>query len=264
MEAKILLVDGDRWMQRVVLSALSDQDYEVATARDGFGGLARALADPPNLIISDILMPGMSGWRLLRKLRAYRQCALTPVMFLTGLACDESRRHSFRLGVDDYVLKPCHPGELSLRVASVLRRTRLPTPAARASATRLGQAHGRGLSGAIEDISLASLLVLLEMERKTGMLILRHPGMGRRCRIFLREGRIVGAYLDGDADQRHAELLYHVLHWSAGIFEFKSVPVEMDDAVRTSTTHLLLEASRRLDEAGQGACDCPVADPDPR
>ena len=260
MEAKILLIDGDRWMQRVVISALQGQDYRITTASDGFGGLARALADPPNLIISDIMMPGMSGWRLARKLRASRQLASTPFMFLTSLACAESRRHSFRLGADDYVRKPCHPRELAVRVANVLQRTRLPSPAARASGARLAQAYGRGLNGAIEDISLASLLVLLDMERKTGMLILSNPGTGRRCRVFLREGRIVGAFLDGDDGLRHAELLYRVLHWSVGTFEFKSVPVEMRDDVETSTTHLLIEASRRLDEAGRGESDCSLVD----
>jgi DNA-binding response OmpR family regulator len=54
MDVKILLIDGDRWMQRVVISALQDQDYRITTASDGFGGLALALADPPSLIISDI------------------------------------------------------------------------------------------------------------------------------------------------------------------------------------------------------------------
>lgn len=257
MEAKILLVDGDRWMQRVVMSALGSQEYRIHTACDGFGGLAQALAEPPDLVISDIVMPGMSGWRLVRKLRSQRRLARTPFMFLTRLASPETRRHSFRLGADDFVTKPCHPRELELRVAGLLRRARLPSPTSRACADRLAEAHGRGLGGTIEDISLASLLVLLEMERKTGLLVLHRPELGRRCRVFLREGRIVGAFLDGDPGLQHAELLYGVLHWSAGIFEFKSVPVEMRDAVQTTTTHLLLEASRRLDEE---ACDCSLTE----
>lgn len=256
MEAKILLVDGDRWARRVVVSALADRGYSIAATGDGFAGLARALAEPPDLVISEVLLPGMCGWRMLRKLRSYRACARTPVMFLTGLASDASRRHSYRLGADDYVLRPCHPEELVLRVEGVLRRVRGPSASARALASGPGKERGRGLSGAIEDISLASLLVLLEMERKTGMLVLNHPVMGRRCRVFLRDGRVVGAYLDGDTSQRHAELLCRVLHWSTGEFEFRSVLVEMDDEVRASTTHLLLEAARRRDEAGADEREC--------
>jgi DNA-binding response OmpR family regulator len=258
MEAKILLVDGDRWMQRVVMSALADQDYAVHTARDGFGGLASAMADPPDLIISDILVPGMSGWRLVRRLRSNRTLARTPFMFLTRLASAESRRHSFRLGADDYMLKPCHPNELQLRVAGLLRRAREAGAGGRGCGGRGAPERGRGLGGTIADISLASLLVLLEMERKTGLLVLSRADVGRRCRVFLREGRIVGALLDGDPTLRDAELLYHVLRWSSGVFEFKSLPVEMRDEVQISTTHLLIEASRRFDEADHdgGECDC--------
>lgn len=255
MEAKILLVDGDRWMQRVVISALRDQEYRVHTARDGFGGLASALADPPDLIISDIVMPGMSGWRLVRRLRAHRQLARTPFMFFTRLACPESRRHSLRLGADDYVIKPCDPRELALRVEGLLRRASQATGASRWGG-RPPQERRRGLGGTIADISLASLLVLLEMERKTGLLVLSRVDGSRRCRMFLREGRIVGAYLDGDPTLRHAELLFHVLRWSSGAFEFKSVPVEMRDEVQISTTHLLIEASRRDDEDARAEWDC--------
>ncbi len=242
-------------MQRVVISALRDQDYGVHTAREGFGGLASALADPPDLIISEIVMPGMSGWRLVRRLRENRQLARTPFMFLTRLACPESRRHSLRLGADDYMLKPCHPRELALRVAGLLRRAR-PVGASRWGAGHPPQERGRGLGGTIADISLASLLVLLEMERKTGLLVLSRVDGSRRCRMFLREGRIVGAYLDDDTTMRHAELLFHVLRWSSGAFEFKPLPVEMRDEVQISTTHLLIEASRRSDEEARGEWDC--------
>lgn len=249
MATRILLVDGDRWMQRVVMSTLRDQGYVFDTAGDGCAGLQAALARPPSLIISDVLMPGMNGWRLLRRLRSLRQFASTPFMFLTGLASDESRRHGFRLGADDVLIKPTPPRELVVRVRSALRRSLIPRPATRARAGRLALAYGRGVSGAIEDISLASLLVLLEMERKHGLLILTHCDTGERCRVFLRDGRIVAAALDGVSLLRHAELLYHVLTWSRGAFEFKALPVEMKDEVQASTTHLLMEATRRLDEA---------------
>lgn len=253
MEAKILVVDGDQWMHGLVKSALRDEDYAISTAGDGIIALAKALGDPPELVISDVCMPGMSGWRLVRTLRAHRRLAGTSFMFLTGMASRESRRHGFRLGADDYLQKPFHPRELALRVASVLRRAQArPKPE--------GPADLRGFSGAIEDISLASLLVLLEMERKTGMLVLNRRGKGQRCRVFLREGRILAAFLDGDPTRRHADLLYSILSWSAGGFQFKSVPVEMVDQVRATTTHLLMEATYRLDEDERAEADSPDLD----
>lgn len=243
MKPKILVVDGDQWMHGLVESALRDEDYAITTAGDGIIGLAKALGDPPALVISDVRMRGMSGWRLVRTMRAQRRFAATAYMFLTDMASTESRRHGFRLGADDYLQKPFHPRELALRVASVLRRAR-----AQARPRPEGPADLRGFSGAIEDISLASLLVLLEMERKTGMLVLSRRGTSERCRIFLRDGSIIAAFLDGDATRRHTELLYTILNWCAGGFSFKALPVEMTDEVRATTTHLLIEATRQLDE----------------
>lgn len=250
MRPKILVVDGDQWMHGLVQSALRDEDYAITTARDGIIALGKALGDPPELVISDVRMRGMSGWRLVRTMRAHRRLAATSFMFLTDMGSTESRRHGFRLGADDYVQKPFHPRELALRVANVLRRTR-----SQARPRPDGPADLRGFSGAIEDISLASLLVLLEMERKTGMLVLSRRGTRERCRIFLRDGRIIAAFLDGDTTRRHAELLYSILNWSAGGFSFKSLPVEMTDEVRATTTHLLIEATRQLDEEERAFAD---------
>jgi len=234
-------------MQRVIMSALQDQDFAIDTAGDGCAAMQSALAHRPDLIISDVLMPGMNGWRLCRKLRAQRQFAATPFMFLTRLTCPESRRHSFRLGADDVLHKPVQPRELIVRVRGALRRSRIPRPIQRPCTGPL--APPRGVSGTIEDISLASLLVLLEMERKHGLLIVTNCYTGERCRVFLRDGRIVGAVLDDCPALRHAELLYHALTWQRGTFEFKALPVEMRDEVGATTTQLLMEASRRTDEA---------------
>lgn len=241
MEAKILVVDGDPWAHGVVRSALRGKDYAITSAGDGRSALARVLRDPPGLVISDVRVPGMSGWRLVRTLRAHRRLAGTAFMFLTDMGSVESRRHGFRLGADDYLSKPCHPRELALRVASVLRRARTQPRPER-------PAEPRGFSGSIEDISLASLLVLLEMERKTGMLVLERGRSSDRCRVFMRDGRIIAAFLDSDATRRHVELLHSILNGSAGRFAFQSMPVEMADEVRATTTHLLLKAAHRLDE----------------
>lgn len=239
MEARILVVDGDPWFHGIVRSALRGRGYAITAAADGVVALARALIDPPHLVISDVRVPGIDGWRLVRKLRSSRKLADTPFIFLSELCTAEHRRRGLILGADDYLPKPFDPEELALRVAGVLRRCR---PMQR-------EPEPRGFSGAIEDISLASLLTLLEVERKTGMLVLQRRGTRERCRMFVRDGRIVAAYLDGDSRRQHRELMFAVVGWSAGRFAFRAVPVEVADEVRMSTTHLLLEGTRRLDEA---------------
>lgn len=239
MRARILIVDEDPWNHAVVRSALSDRGYAIATAADGVVALAKAVVEPPQLVISDVRVPGIDGWRLVRKLRSSRKLAATPFIFLSDLCDAEHRRRGLSLGADDYLPKPCDPEELALRVAGVLRRCR---PTVR------GPGDARGFSGSIEDISLASLLTLLEVERKTGMLVLQRRGSRERCRLFVRDGRIRAAALDGDSRRRDRELLFAVVGWSAGQFEFRALPVEVDDEVQMSTTHLLLEGTRRNDE----------------
>jgi CheY-like chemotaxis protein len=247
---KILVVDDDPWTQRVVIAALREQGPQIATASDGTIALARAMTDPPDLVISDVMMPGMSGWTLVRKLRAHPQLALIPFIFLTALDSSEDKLRGFRLGADDYMPKPFRAEELALRVASVLRRSQNLRAGTQDGLKRIGPQ--RGFSGTLEDIGVASLLVLLEMERKTGLLIVGRPELGERARMLLREGRIVGAFIDAGPTLRHADAVYHVLRWSSGAFEFKAVPVEMTDAVGASTSHLLIEGARRLDEATAG------------
>jgi hypothetical protein len=88
------------------------------------------------------------------------------------------------------------------------------------------------------------------MERKSG--ILRLERKGATGRIFVREGRVIAARLDGDAApeaaRKGAETVYHLLTWSEGRFEFSAVEVEMEDEVQATTTHLLMEGARLIDE----------------
>ena len=249
-KANILVVDDDPWTQRVVIAALREQNHHIVTASDGAIALARATTDPPDLIISDVMMPGMSGWTLVRKLRANPQLALIPFIFLSALGSAEDKLRGFRLGADDYLPKPFRAEELALRVASVLRRSQHIQTGTRDQLR--GVTTQRGFTGTLEDIGVASLLVLLEMEKKTGILQVAPREPGERARVCLRDGHIVGVALDGRSSLRHAEALYHVLRWSAGAFEFKSVPVEMRDEVRATTAQLLAEGAQRLDEATAG------------
>ncbi|MDC0716598.1 response regulator [Nannocystis bainbridge] len=251
MPAKILVVDDDLWIQRVVLAALRDQDYALTTASDGTVALAKAMADPPDLVISDVMMPGMSGWTLVTRVRATPRLALTPFIFLTALDSAEDKLQGFRLGADDYLPKPFRPEELAARVASVLRRSQHLHGAAREQVREVTPTSARGFNGNLEDIGVASLLVLLEMERKTGLLVLHRDHPQERCRLFLTQGRVVDAFMDVGPEARHVDTVYHALQWSAGQFEFRALPVEMRDQIGSSITALLLEGARRMDESSR-------------
>jgi len=105
------------------------------------------------------------------------------------------------------------------------------------------------LHGALDQIGLGSLLIMLELERKSGMLILHRRGeLGR---LYLRQGRIIRAQMEGSgAWTPGVETVYHLLSWNDGRFDFSRMQVDGDDEVGSSTTRLLLEGARREDEAG--------------
>jgi CheY-like chemotaxis protein len=278
---RILVVDDDAWILRMVTTVLEKRGYQVTTAQDGEEGLAQAQAPgkTPDLIITDVMMPKLDGWALVKQLRATPQLAFVPVIFLTALGSDEDRIRGFRLGADDYLAKPFRFEELDLRVAKALRhrhpeagtraqlqsdvRAVKPAPPAARPVDDLTPIGGTpaikgapGIHGSLDQLGLSSLLIVLEMERKSGVLVLSRPsdpGPGEKDketgRVFLRAGRVCRARLDGRAHPRNHQAVYYMLTWSVGSFEFTALEVDMEDEVKTSTTALLMEGARRIDEA---------------
>jgi DNA-binding response OmpR family regulator len=243
MAPHVLVADDDAWILRMVATVLEKRGYSVETAVDGEDALQRALARPPDLVITDVMMPKMDGWTLVRHLRTHAELAMVPVIFLTALSSEDDRIRGFRLGADDYVSKPFRFEELDLRVAKTLRRT------AQTMQDTRDQLSGSGLRGDLAQVGLSSLLVLIEMERKTGLLTVRAPESGPVAQILVRDGKVVHARLDDAEDPVDAECIYYLLTWGAGEFEFVACLVEGVDRINVSTTHLLMEGARLMDEA---------------
>ncbi|MDC0721207.1 response regulator [Nannocystis bainbridge] len=247
--ARILVVDDDPWLVKLICTALG-QRYECIGAADGIEGLAKALVRPPKLIVSDVMMPRMSGWELVKQVRSHSQLAFVPFIFLTALGSEDDRLYGFRLGADEYLPKPIDIAELGQRVDHVLQRLAQLEQAARDRVRKAPPKGAPGLRGDLDQLGLSSLLVMLEMERKSGLLGVTRDAPAERVRIYLIEGRIVAAQAD-DGQARNADAVYHVLGWKHGHFEFNAFLVEMRDEVEMSTTGLLLEGARRIDEAAR-------------
>jgi DNA-binding response OmpR family regulator len=252
MAPHVLVADDDTWIVRMVATVLEKRGYSVETACDGEDALQRALARTPDLLITDVMMPRMDGWSLVRQLRAHAELAHLPVIFLTALSSEDDRIRGFRLGADDYVTKPFRFEELDLRVTKTLRRAQAAIQETR---EYLG---GSGLRGDLSQVGLSSLLVLIEMERKTGLLALRAPD-GRSAQVLVRDGKVVHARLDDAPEPVDAECVYYLLTWGTGEFEFVICLVEGTDRVHVSTTHLLMEGARLMDESREPAVHQPVA-----
>jgi DNA-binding response OmpR family regulator len=251
MAPHVLVADDDAWILRMVATVLEKRGYSVDTAVDGDDALKRALARAPDLLITDVMMPKLDGWSLVRQLRAQPHLAMMPVIFLTALSSEDDRIRGFRLGADDYVTKPFRFEELDLRVAKTLRRTQQAVAEAR-------EQIATSLRGDLAQVGLSSLLVLIEMERKTGLLRLTAPN-GPAAQVLVREGKVVHARLDDRDEPVDADCVYYLLTWGAGEFEFMTCVVEGEDRVAVSTTHLLMEGARLIDEAKEPATQGPVA-----
>ncbi len=129
----LLVIEDDRQIRRVVQGYLEQAGYRVLTASDGEGGLALALAEKPALIVLDLMLPGVDGWEITRRLRASSDPAVANVhiLMLTARVDEADRVAGLTLGADDYVVKPFSPRELTARVQAALRRmARLPATAA--------------------------------------------------------------------------------------------------------------------------------------
>ena len=122
MAKRILVVDDEAKLLRAVAVDLRAEGYDVATARNGAEALALVAQSLPDLIVSDIRMPGMDGYQLARRLRENARTAIIPVIFLTAKDTSADRIEGFRSGVDAYITKPFEPDELLVVIAGILRR----------------------------------------------------------------------------------------------------------------------------------------------
>ncbi len=123
-EAKIMVVDDDEIVARTIERSLRAGGFQVVVVESGVDALRVARRNPPNLMVLDVLMPGMDGYEVCRQLRNDPLLKDLPVLFLTAKGKEEDRIQGLRAGADDYLGKPFNLDELYLRVRAILRRTR--------------------------------------------------------------------------------------------------------------------------------------------
>ncbi|MBV1854200.1 response regulator transcription factor [Catellatospora tritici] len=129
MATRVLVVDDDPTVSDVVRRYLEHAEFEVELAADGPAALAAYQRHRPDLVILDLMLPGVDGLEVCRRMRA-DGAAPVPIIMLTALGEETDRVLGLELGADDYVTKPFSPRELVLRARSVLRRTAAaPAPA---------------------------------------------------------------------------------------------------------------------------------------
>ncbi|CAL9607176.1 Alkaline phosphatase synthesis transcriptional regulatory protein SphR [Streptomyces sp. enrichment culture] len=232
---RILLVEDDPTVAEVVTGYLTRAGHRVERVTDGLTALERAAAVRPRLVVLDLMLPGLDGLEVCRRLRMGGGPPL-PVVMLTARGEEEHRILGLEVGADDYLTKPFSPRELVLRVASVLRRAEAPPPTAPAvlragdlvvdPAARRAERGGRELALTGREFDLLAFL-------------LRHP-----FRVFSRE-----------------ELLRHVWGWEFGDTSTVTVHVRRlrekveDDPATPTLISTVWSAGYRFDPPRDGARD---------
>lgn len=120
MNARILIVDDDKTLLMFIQEYLEREGFEVSAAGGGEKALRLFYQDRPDLVVVDVMMPGMDGWELCARLQ---ELSDIPIIMLTAKTSENDKLRGFRLGVDDYITKPFSMAELVARIRAVLART---------------------------------------------------------------------------------------------------------------------------------------------
>jgi len=245
---RLLVVDDSRLILRMVRDFFTQRGYDVIEAGNGEEAIARLPGFVPDVIISDILMPVMDGWRLFEEVRRLPETSEVPFVFLTVESELPKRLRGFRLGADDYIIKPFAVEELHARVERILERRRT-----------LEQARRGGdalLAGSVEHLAISDLLQILALNHKDG-------------RVHLLEGAEEGWIVFAEGEMVHAECgrakglkaLYRMLGWNSATF--RVLPREETGEERTISTppaNALMDGLVSLDEWNRWRSQLPAED----
>jgi CheY-like chemotaxis protein len=235
--ALILVVESDPEVLRDIEAILRRAGHEVAVATDGALAINKALAAPPQLIVTAAELPLVDGFKLCQLLRTNPVTREVPFVFLTSKETTTADLGKYLRPADEFLLKPFKEQELLTRVAAILTRGRVTRPVVD---------DQQRLLGTLTEISLMDLLQILRMNRRSGLLELEAEG--RRGTLFISEGEI----LDAEFGRfRGEKAFFRTLEWEGGKFEFRPQQVAVPPLITRPGENLILEGLRQLDEVNK-------------
>src|SRR3990170_8582888 len=208
---KVLVVDDDPNVQRILLATLKQEGFEVHVASDGEEGVEKAAALSPDLILMDVAMPKLDGYAATALVRAHEQTGKrVPIIMLTAEADVEQRVRGLRAGADDDIVKPFHPLELIARIKALLSRAGGGAPRKTSEKATLGRlACFYGAKGGVGTTTIAintAIALASRLKRRTALIDanLQFGDMRVFMDLGLDTASMVNAITEADLD---AELL---------------------------------------------------------
>jgi DNA-binding response OmpR family regulator len=128
MEKKILVIEDDPATSRLVDYSLRHEGYQVISASNGLEGLRKAISESPDLVILDVMLPGMDGFEICHRLKSEPATAQLPILMFSAKAQEIDKDTGIKVGADDYLTKPAAPSEIVSRVEKLLAKKKQATP----------------------------------------------------------------------------------------------------------------------------------------
>lgn len=180
--ARILVVDDDPGIRDVVGYALESEGYRVVSAADGDEALTRGMDGETDLVVLDVMLPGMSGFEVCRRIR---ERSAVPILMLSARDAELDRVMGLEVGADDYVVKPFSVPELMGRIRAMLRRRRLDREEAAGAVRRVGELridlgrHEVLVGGAPVSLTRSEFLLIAFLSEQPGLVLSRRAIMER-------------------------------------------------------------------------------------
>lgn len=119
---KILIIDDDRLLVQILTETLTNEGFAVCAAHDGLTGIECMISESPDLVLLDIMMPGIDGYEVCKKLKESPATSNLPIIFISAKAAQEDIDKAFALGADDYIVKPFDTATVAERLKTVYQK----------------------------------------------------------------------------------------------------------------------------------------------
>lgn len=223
----VLIVDDDQDIVLVLKESISEMsgDYDVLTAHDGNDALDIIENERLGLVILDVRLPGIDAFRLMSTLR--EKGIWLPIIIMTGANIDENDSRLIDFGIVDFIKKPFLPEKVVIRIDEIMKN--------------------KEKKDLIKNLSLPSILQLIEMEKRTGLLGIKIEN--EQGRIFFKNGRLMDVQVKGLSSEDALEKFIHSLYEDREI-SIQYIDHKKDRKINMSLMQIVMEASRIKDEKG--------------
>ncbi|MFN7971088.1 MAG: response regulator [Acidobacteriota bacterium] len=238
----IAVIDDDQGALELLRYNFEREGYTVRLFHKAAEALEKLPQSPPSLVLSDVVMPDMTGFQFLEKLRSHASLRTVPFIFISGSRLDEfDKVKGLDLGADDYLVKPIRVNELNSRVRALLRR---------AGGDDAPERRTQGIVGNLRDFPLTDIIQLLHQGRKTAVVEVRKGKS--KGEVFQKGGNVVHVEISGPGATSGMKAFKTILRWGDSDFVIRHGVKTDQKTIELETSQLVLESLMELDHQGIG------------